>query len=64
MTEVNNKTVDLKPILDERKCPAQAKICPATPACPEEAIRYVADPASRLGGRIDASLFTGVTKRL
>ena len=40
------------PILDERKCPAQPKICPAIPACPETAIAYLADSSSRLGGRI------------
>ena len=43
-------------ILDERNCPAQPKICPAIPACPENAIRYLPDPASRLGGRIEFDL--------
>jgi Pyruvate/2-oxoacid:ferredoxin oxidoreductase delta subunit len=42
----------LKPVLDEQKCPAQGKICPAIPACPEGAILYVEDANARLGGRI------------
>lgn len=42
----------MKPFLDERKCPAQAKICPAIPVCMEEAITFVADVSSCLGGRI------------
>jgi hypothetical protein len=42
----------LKPVLDERKCPVQGKICPAIPACPEGAILYVEDSNARLGGRI------------
>jgi Pyruvate/2-oxoacid:ferredoxin oxidoreductase delta subunit len=42
----------MKPVLDERKCPAQGQICPAIPACPEEAIRYVVDETARMGGRI------------
>jgi Pyruvate/2-oxoacid:ferredoxin oxidoreductase delta subunit len=42
----------LKPVLDERKCPAQGKICPAIPACTEGAIHYVADEAAPLKGRI------------
>jgi small redox-active disulfide protein 2 len=41
----------LKPILDERKCPAM-QTCPAIPACPEGAIRHVADKNTKLGGRI------------
>ena len=32
----------MKVVLDERKCPAQ-DTCPAIPACPEGAIRHVAD---------------------
>ncbi len=42
----------MKPVLDERKCPAQEQICPAIPACTEGAIAYVADAGARLGGRI------------
>ncbi len=41
----------MKASLDERKCPAM-DTCPAIPACPEGAIRHVADRKSRLGGRI------------
>ena len=41
----------MKPVLDERKCPAQAT-CPSISACPEGAIRHVADKNTRLGGRI------------
>jgi small redox-active disulfide protein 2 len=50
----------LKPVLpapvllaqvDERKCPAM-ETCPAIPACPEGAIRHVADRKTKLGGRI------------
>lgn len=44
--------LNMKPILDERKCPAQAQICKAIPACPEGAIRYVHDEEAPLGGRI------------
>jgi small redox-active disulfide protein 2 len=40
-----------KPVLDERKCPAM-ETCPAIPACPEGAIRHVADKKAKLGGRI------------
>jgi Pyruvate/2-oxoacid:ferredoxin oxidoreductase delta subunit len=43
----------MKPILDQRKCPAQEKICPAIPACAEKAILYIEDANSRLGGRIE-----------
>ncbi len=42
----------MKPILDERKCPAQGQICLAIPACPEGAILYVLDDTAKLGGRI------------
>lgn len=42
----------MKPVLNERKCPAQGQICPAIPACPEGAILYVEDPDAPLGGRI------------
>jgi Pyruvate/2-oxoacid:ferredoxin oxidoreductase delta subunit len=42
----------MKPVLNERKCPAQGQICKAIPACPEGAITYVADDRARLGGRI------------
>jgi Pyruvate/2-oxoacid:ferredoxin oxidoreductase delta subunit len=42
----------LKPVLDERKCPAQGQICPAIPACTEGAILYIKDTSARLGGRI------------
>jgi small redox-active disulfide protein 2 len=41
----------LKPVLDERKCPAQ-ETCPAIPACAEGAIRHVVDKNAKLGGRI------------
>ena len=46
----------MKPILNERKCPVQEKFCKAIPACPENAITYVADPTLRLGGRIGFDL--------
>ncbi len=42
----------MKPVLIEKKCPAQERICPAIPACPEAAILYIADASARLGGRI------------
>jgi len=42
----------MKPVLNERKCPAQEKICPAIPACSEKAITYVVDASRPLGGRI------------
>ena len=42
----------MKPILNERKCPAQGQICKAIPACPEGAIVYIADDNAPLGGRI------------
>jgi Pyruvate/2-oxoacid:ferredoxin oxidoreductase delta subunit len=42
----------MKPVLNERKCPVQAQICKAIPACPEEAINYVIDNGAPLGGRI------------
>jgi small redox-active disulfide protein 2 len=41
----------LKPVLDERKCPA-LETCPAIVACPEGAVRQVADRSTALGGRI------------
>ena len=41
----------MKPIMEERKCPAQ-ETCPAITACPEGAIRHVADKKAPLGGRI------------
>jgi Pyruvate/2-oxoacid:ferredoxin oxidoreductase delta subunit len=42
----------MKPVLDERKCPAQGQICKAIPVCPEGAIMYVQDEEAPLGGRI------------
>ena len=42
----------MKPILNERKCPAQRQICKAIPTCPEGAISYVVDEEVPLGGRI------------
>lgn len=42
----------MKPVLDERKCPMQGQICKAIPACPEQAITYIADSTLPLGGRI------------
>ena len=42
----------MKPVLDERKCPMQGQICKAIPACPEDAILYIADKTAPLGGRI------------
>ncbi len=41
----------MKAGIEERKCPAM-HTCPAIPACPEGAIRHVADRSARLGGRI------------
>jgi len=41
----------MKPVLDERKCPAM-ETCPAIPACSEGAIRHVADKNAKLAGRI------------
>jgi len=42
----------VKPVLNERRCPAQGQICPAIPACTENAIIYIKDKNARLGGRI------------
>ncbi len=42
----------MKPIIDEKKCPAQGSICKAIPACPEGAIIYIPDDEAPLGGRI------------
>ena len=42
----------MKPVLIERKCPAQGQICKAIPACPEGAIEYILDDEAPLGGRI------------
>ena len=42
----------MKPVLNERKCPAQGQICKAIPACPEGAISYIQDDDLPLGGRI------------
>jgi len=42
----------MKAVLNERKCPAQAQICKAIPACPEDAITYSVDDSAPLGGRI------------
>jgi ferredoxin len=42
----------MKPFLNKRKCPAQELVCKAIPACPENAIIYVADASLPLGGRI------------
>ena len=50
----------MKPVLDERKCPA-LDTCPVIEACPEGAVRHVADKNARLGGRIviELSICTG-----
>ncbi len=40
------------PVIIKRRCPAQDQVCKAIPACPRGAIRYVADEAERLGGKI------------
>ena len=50
----------MKVVLDERKCPAQ-DTCPAIPACPEGAIRHVADRKAPLRRRIilELSICTG-----
>ena len=42
----------MKAVLNQRKCPAQAQICKAIPACPEGAITYIVDDEAPLGGRI------------
>lgn len=42
----------LQPVLNKRRCSAQEQICLAIPACPQHAIRYVADEDEPLGGRI------------
>ena len=42
----------MKPVLDEQKCPAQGKICPAIPVCAEAAILYIEDASAHLGGQI------------
>ena len=42
----------MRPVLNERKCPAQEQVCKAIPACPEDAIAYIADATQPLGGRI------------
>jgi hypothetical protein len=40
----------MKPVLNERKCPAQGSICKAITACSEGAITYVQDEEAPLGG--------------
>jgi len=42
----------MRPVLNERKCPAQEQVCKAIPACKENAIVYVSDSTLPLGGRI------------
>ena len=42
----------MKAFVDERKCPAQANICPILTSCPQNAVTYQLDKAVRLGGRI------------
>jgi Pyruvate/2-oxoacid:ferredoxin oxidoreductase delta subunit len=42
----------LKPVLDERKCPAEGQTCPAIPACTEGAIQYVKANQIHPRGRI------------
>ena len=42
----------MKPIINKRKCPAQNELCKAIPACPTDAILYVADENEPLGGKI------------
>jgi len=39
-------------VVNQRKCAAQEQICKAIPACPNGAVRYEADEAAPLGGRI------------
>jgi Fe-S-cluster-containing hydrogenase component 2 len=36
----------------KRKCPAQNDLCQAIPACPNDAIYYLADENEPLGGKI------------
>jgi Pyruvate/2-oxoacid:ferredoxin oxidoreductase delta subunit len=43
----------MKPVINKRKCPAQNQMCKAIPACPTEAITYVADENEPLGGKIE-----------
>jgi NAD-dependent dihydropyrimidine dehydrogenase PreA subunit len=42
----------MKPVLDERKCPALDYICKAIPACPVQAISYLQDDDLPLDGKI------------
>ncbi len=42
----------MKPIINKRKCPAQKELCKAIPACPDNALHYVADENEPLGGKI------------
>ena len=42
----------MKPVVNKRKCPAQANICTVIKTCPYGAIRYVEDVQEPLGGRI------------
>ena len=42
----------MKPVVNERKCPAQGQICKAIPACSTGAIVYMPDDNVPLGGRI------------
>lgn len=42
----------MKAFVNERKCPAQDKICVILTSCPQNAASYQADPSARLGGRI------------
>jgi Pyruvate/2-oxoacid:ferredoxin oxidoreductase delta subunit len=52
---------NLKPYVIKKKCPAQKDICKVIPICPTGAIRYLADEAEPLGGRIviDETLCNG-----
>jgi len=42
----------MKAVLNERKCPAQAKIVRRYPPAPEGAITYIVANGAPLGGRI------------
>jgi len=43
----------VKPVLNKRRCSAQAQICLAIPACPQQAVSYVLDEEEPLGARIE-----------
>jgi NAD-dependent dihydropyrimidine dehydrogenase PreA subunit len=42
----------MKPVINQQKCPAQEQMCKAIQACPDGALKYIADDNEPLGGKI------------